>query len=241
MGATISFVAKTETGKFVIRLPAVQAHKIWASFYDSTPNPLLALARRSLGNLPQVRHAKNAIDIACGTGQCLEQLQNHGANVIGVDACEPMLQEAKKRIVLSGRLVQGDARSLPFANRWADLVICSMSLGYFHDLDAVFREFARIACSGASVIVSDLHPQAVMAGWTRSFKVGSTSFEIQHSDYSSGQIATAARLGGLSLRQWSNVRLGWPEFPIFEQADKVDLFQKSTRTPALFLAVWTRR
>ena len=240
MGTALSGVAKTETGKSVIRLPAVQAHEVWAPSYDSMPNPLLALARRSFGNLLQGRSAKNVIDIACGTGQDLEQLRRTGANVFGLDACAPMLEKAKKKSVLAGRLVQGDAASLPFADNWADLVICSMSLGYLDDLSIIFREFARVACPGASIIVGDLHPHAIAAGWTRSFKVASISYEIQHFCYSIHQIRQAAAFGGLSLREWSDVRLGWPEFPIFEQAGKIQLFEKFISTPALFLAMWEK-
>jgi SAM-dependent methyltransferase len=240
MGTAFSVFTKAEIGKFVIRVPAVEAHEVWAPFYDSTPNPLLALARRSLSDLLHGRNGKNVIDIACGTGEHVERLRQTGANVFGLDACGPMLQEAKKRVVLAGRLVQGDASSLPLADRWADLVICSMSLGYFDRLDTIFSEFARVARPGGSIVVSDLHPHAIAAGWTRSFKAASISYEIQHFRYSTEQIREAARFVGLSLQQWSNVRLGWPEFPIFEQADKIHLFEKSTRMPALFLAMWEK-
>ena len=240
MGTAFSRVTKTKIGKFVIRLRAVQAHEVWAPLYDSTPNPLLALAKRSLNNVLQKRNAKNVIDIACGTGQYLEELRPSGANVFGLDACEPMLQEAKKRTALTGRLVRADAASLPFVDGWADLVICSMSLGYFDDLNTVFRQFARVARPGASITVTDLHPHAIAAGWTRSFKAGSISYQIQHFCYSGEQIRHAARFGGLSLRRWSNVRLGSREFPVFEQAGKIHLFPKATRTPALFLAIWEK-
>jgi ubiquinone/menaquinone biosynthesis C-methylase UbiE len=152
-----------------------------------------------------------------------------------------MLQEARKRTALSGRLVQGDAGSLPFVDGRADLVMCSMSLGYFHDLDSAFGEFARVARLGASIVVTDLHPDGIAAGWTRSFKAGSTSYEIQHYSYSTEQIRNAALSRQLSLRQWTNARLGWPEFPIFEQGGKADLFEKSIHTPALFLARWEKR
>lgn len=225
----------------MICLPAVQAHKIWAPFYDSMPNPLLALERRSLGELLRGRKAENVIDIACGTGRCLEQLRHSGANVFGLDACEPMLQEARKRCVLSGRLVQGDSRSLPFAGGWADLVLCSMSLGYFEDLERVFAEFSRVARRGASIIVTDLHPDAIAAGWTRSFKTACIACEVQHFCYSAEQIRDAARDRGLLLTQWSQAHLGWPEFPIFEETGKVHLFRASTETPALLLAVWEKQ
>lgn len=161
--------------------------------------------------------------------------------MFGLDACEPMLVQAKMRATaLAGRLVQGNAQRLPYASSTADLVLCSMSLGYFENLSAIFKEFARVARPGGSVAVTDVHPDAIAAGWKRSFRSGDVFCEIEHFYYPVETIREAAFRAGLHLLAWADAKLGYPEFPIFRQAGKAQLFHHATKRPALFLAVWER-
>lgn len=240
MGATISVVAKAETGELVMRLPPMEAHTVWAPVYDSTPNPLLALERRSLAPLLNVCIAGTIIDVGCGTGQWLAHLQQAGTSVFGMDLCEAMLNQCRRRDGISGRVIRADAHSIPFANECADVVLSSMSLAYFEDLNLVFREFARMARSGASIFASDVHPEAIVAGWSRSFRCGTACYEIEHFRYSIEQVLFAANQAGLRLRWCSEARLGLPELPVFCQAGKPELLDALTTTPALFLAVWEK-
>ncbi|HEX7359290.1 MAG TPA: class I SAM-dependent methyltransferase [Bryobacteraceae bacterium] len=223
-----------------MRLPPIEAHTVWAPVYDSTPNPLLALERRSLAPLLNGRAAGTIIDVGCGTGQWLAHLLRAGANIFGMDLCEAMLNQCRQRDGISGRLVRADAHSLPFASECADVVLSSMSLAYFEDLDLVFEEFARIARSGASIFASDVHPEAIAAGWRRSFRCGTACYEIEHFRYSIEQVLFAANCAGLRLRWCSEARLGGSERPIFCEAGKAELFDALTATPALFLAIWER-
>lgn len=224
-----------------MRLPAIEAHTVWAPVYDSTPNPLLALERRSLAPLLNGRTTGTIIDMGCGTGQWLAHLQQAGANVFGMDLCEAMLNQCRRhRDGTSGRLIRADAHSLPFANGCADVVLSSMSLAYFEDLNLVFKEFIRVARLGASVVVSDVHPEAIAAGWTRSFKSGPIHYQIEHFQHSLEQILFAAYRAGLRLRWCSEARLGCAERPIFCEAGKPELLDALTTRPALFLAIWEK-
>lgn len=240
MGAALFVAAQAKTGEPVMLLPPVEAHTLWAPLYDSAPNPLLALERRSMGALLDGHAAGTIIDVACGTGQWLAHLLRAGAKVFGMDLCEAMLNQCRRRDGIPGRLIQADAHSLPFASECADVVLSSMSLAYFEDLNLIFKEFTRIARSGASIFASDVHPEAIAAGWSRSFRCGTACYEIEHFRYSIEQVLFAANRAGLRLRWCSEARLGRPERPIFCEAGKPELFDALTTTPALFLAIWEK-
>ncbi len=223
-----------------MRVSALEGHRLWAPFYGHSGNPVLALERRSLANILSSLKPATVVDVACGTGYWLLHFQKQGATVFGVDFSSEMLGEAT-RFLLRGRVALGNAEFLPIRDEAADLVVCSMSLGYFPNLLGTFREFQRIAAAGACIAVSDLHPAAVSAGWTRSFTVGETHYEIEHYSPSLEDIDHAALAAGLCARHGETVYFGDSEYPIFEAHGKAERFLVVKETPALFLRTWEKQ
>jgi ubiquinone/menaquinone biosynthesis C-methylase UbiE len=222
------------------RVSAIEGHALWAPVYDSGPNPLLHLERRSMNALLQDLRPSVMIDVACGTGSWLLHFLQGGTKVFGIDACEPMLREAERNRSLRGRFSLGEAESLPFRARTANLVLCSMSLGYFQDLVQIFQEFSRVSMPGAYIAVSDLHPAAIDAGWTRSFKRGEHHYELATRFHSLEEVSQAAFSAGLRFRSQEVAYIADPEFSILRSAGKEKLFRTLTSIPALFLSLWEK-
>ena len=223
-----------------MRVAAVQAHRLWAPVYDSCLNPILALERRAMESVLKPLQPCRVVDVACGTGRWLPHLQNAGSQVFGCDACEEMLYEATKNHSLRGRLALADAERLPFRSSVADLILCSLSLGYFRRLDRVFREFARTVTLGGVIAVSDLHPDALAAGWKRSFNVGREKYEIMHYSRALEEIKEAATDAGLRCRSFEEVSLGAAELPIFQRVGRERYFESAKSIAALFIGVWEK-
>jgi ubiquinone/menaquinone biosynthesis C-methylase UbiE len=221
-------------------LRAVDAYRLWAATYDSEANPLVALDRRTMSRLLGTVAPSRLVDVACGSGRWLLHFQRAGASVFGVDSCDAMLEQAAKHVSLRGRLLCGDAMHLPLRDGTADLCFCSLALGYFSDLYRSFSELARIAAPGGRVAVSEIHPQALAAGWTRSFKSASTRYEIGHYSYTLNDIYGAAKASGLRPVLRHSAFFGEPELPFFQQAGKEKLFAAVEAIPALFAALWER-
>jgi SAM-dependent methyltransferase len=223
---------------------AIEGHRLWAPIYDSGLNPIVALERRAMWDvLRGLRPAKllaTAIDVACGTGHCLSHLQQTGWQVFGCDACEQMLRQANERVSLRGRVALADAERIPFSASIASLVLCSLSLGYFHNADRAFCEFARISKPGGRIAISDLHPTALNAGWTRSFKLGGQRYEIAHHRRTLKEIRASASAAGLRIKSHHDVHFGDPELPTFQQNGKENLFRVTMSIPALFISVWEK-
>ena len=238
MGAAFCRFEEAEAGEFVMRVSAIEGHRLWASTYDSTPNPLVALERRMMRDILSALQPSRVIDVGCGTGQWLLHFQRTGSQVFGCDACREMLSEARKIHSLRGRLVLACAENIPFRSAFADLVLCLLSLAYFKDIDRVFREFARVSKSGGVIAVCDLHPEARIAGWKRSFRLGRQSYEIAYHYRTVQDVARAAANGGLRSRLSQTIYFGMPELPLFQRAGKEDRFWSVKSVPALFAGLW---
>jgi ubiquinone/menaquinone biosynthesis C-methylase UbiE len=223
-----------------MRASAIEGHRLWAPVYDSSLNPLLALERRAMGDFLKVIQPSRMIDVACGTGQWLLHFQETGSDVFGCDACEEMLNEATKTASLRGRITLADAECIPFRDSMADLILCSVSLGYFRNIGRVFREFARASKAGGFIAVSDLHPDALLSGWTRSFKLDEQRYEIEHHRRTVQEVNCAAADAGLSPKFSRDIYFTISEFPLFQRAGKQDLFRTVKSIPALFIGLWEK-
>ena len=221
-----------------MQVAALEGHRIWSRTYDSGPNPLLALEMRVLGGLLPRMDGRRVVDVACGTGRWMSYARSRGAKVVGVDLCHEMLVQAVSKPGLAGSVALGSAERLPVADGVADIVLCSFALGYMPL--AVMGEMARIAAPGSMVVVSDLHPEAVAAGWTRSFRAGDVVYEMEHAAYSIAEILEAG--AGLDLvQQPASVCFGEPERELFFNAGKGHLFAAVAGIPAVWIGIWTRR
>ncbi|MBV8551207.1 MAG: class I SAM-dependent methyltransferase [Acidobacteriaceae bacterium] len=204
------------------------------------PNPLLALEAGVVGRLLDSTEPLGVIDVGCGTGRWMLHFRRRGTSVFGLDLCAEMLSKAEKHPELRGRLVLGDAQSLPFPDNAADLTLCSFGAAYMPDLPRVFAEMARVCARGGRVLVSDLHPSAAAAGWNRSFKVGASAYELEHFVYSAAQIREAAASAGLQFQTQSEAYFGEAERPIFERAGKQHLISDLSTVPAIWVGLWSK-
>lgn len=224
-----------------MRVSPLEGHAIWASHYDAEPNPLLGLETRTLRRFMEPIPLRRFIDVACGTGRWMSYLHARGGDVLGTDACEPMLKVAKAKTGLRGKCVLADATLLPFPRRFADLTLCSFAAGYVPDLPRLVYELAAITQHGGRVIVADLHPLAVAAGWTRSFRVGANVYDIEHRTHSEEQLFAAGEYADLRLETQLNVSFGEPERVLFERAGKHEVFDQVSVIPAVWIGVWRTR
>ncbi len=223
-----------------MRVSALDGHRLWASSYDSDLNPVLALEMRMLKNLLDPTRAKCCIDVACGTGRWMSYVLCRGANVFGIDACFEMLSVAERKPELHGRSALAEATCLPFANETADVALCSFAAGYLPHLNQAVGEMARIVKSAGRVIISDLHPTALKAGWTRSFRVADQVVEMEHFAPSLEEIRTAAERASLQPHIQIESSFGDPERPIFRRAGKEHILARASKIPAIWIGIWKK-
>ena len=218
-------------------ISAAEAYRLWAETYDHDPNPLVELEHRILKERLHLLPGERLLDLATGTGRWLEYAVSHGVVATGADVCPEMLAVAATKRGVKGRLACADLCALPFASDSADLAVCSLALGYIDPIELAFREMARIA---PRIMVSDLHPDAVRAGWVRSFHTSNATFEIRHYDHLWVRMEACARAAGLRLLWKIDASFGEPERSLFERAGKADAYIRAQQVPAVLISAWVR-
>jgi demethylmenaquinone methyltransferase/2-methoxy-6-polyprenyl-1,4-benzoquinol methylase len=115
--------------------------------------------RRAVAMLPAESEAK-ILDLCGGTGDVSLEIarQDRGALVACCDFAHPMLARAGdkfRRRGVAGRcvLLEADALDLPFPDATFDGVTVAFGVRNLEDLDAGFREMARVLRPGGTLIV----------------------------------------------------------------------------------------
>jgi predicted TPR repeat methyltransferase len=237
VGATIRIAAQATLGELVTAMSAAAAYRLWANTYDHDPNPLVALERRVLSEQMHLFRGERLMDLATGTGRWLEYALSRGVRATGVDLCAEMLAVAATKRGVKGRLACADLCALPFASDSVDFAVCSFALGYIDRLELAFREMARIA---RRIITSDLHPDAVRAGWARSFRTTSGSYQIEHYDHLWARVEASARAAGLRPVSRLDASFGEQERELFERAGKGSAFMAAQQVLAVLISEWVR-
>jgi len=222
------------------RVSAAVGYSLWSQNYDRDPNPLLALETRILAGKLNDLGKKVFVDIACGTARWMVYAAQMGAHVFGADLVPEMLAAARQKPRTAGRLIQADACHLPFVDNFADIALCSFALGYLRDPECVFRELGRITKRRGMVIASDLHPEALEAGWRRTFRCGSTLLEIENYSHSCEQLVHAGSSANLELREVLQPCFDSPEITIMRDAGKTEQIQEVLKVPAILVLLWER-
>lgn len=224
-------------GKPVVHLSIREGYRRWAASYDHDPNPLLALEERAARSILGSLAGLTVIDICAGTGRWMSIVRSMGAKAIGVDITPEMLHCAALKPGCAA-VALGDLTRIPIRSESADLAICSFGISYVPCVRVAFCEMARIACR---VMVADMHPAAVRAGWSRSFDTASRKYCVAHYAHSLAEIETAAREAGLSPEHSIAGHFAEPERRIFARAGKEHVFDQVSAIPAVFVKTWVKR
>jgi SAM-dependent methyltransferase len=103
---------------------------------------------------------KRVLDAGCGTGVYTEWLAERGAEVLGVDVSEGMLEHARELVGDRAEFRRADLGApLEFAATGGfDGVVSALALGYVADWRVPFSEFARLLRPGGFLVFSTGHP-----------------------------------------------------------------------------------
>jgi demethylmenaquinone methyltransferase / 2-methoxy-6-polyprenyl-1,4-benzoquinol methylase len=121
--------------------------------------------RRRAVDLAQVGPGSRALDVATGTGDLAIELRARGAEVIGLDFSERMLELAREKAP-GIEFVQGNALELPYPAASFDAVTVGFGARNFSDLDRGLAELARVLRPGGRVVILEItSPQRPPLSW----------------------------------------------------------------------------
>lgn len=128
-----------------------------AEIYDAIFVPaLFGEWAEPLCDVAEIAPGARVIDIACGTGATTRAAQSAafpGGGVSGLDRNDGMLTVARARSP-GIAFIEGRAETLPFSDRYFDVVLCQFGLMFFDDRAAALREMRRVLRDGGRVALS---------------------------------------------------------------------------------------
>jgi cytosine/adenosine deaminase-related metal-dependent hydrolase/ubiquinone/menaquinone biosynthesis C-methylase UbiE len=216
---------------------AQESFDLWAEVYDEQPNPLLALEERHLLNCLPPLPMRNVLDAGCGTGRWLAKFAELSpASLVGIDCSNEMLSRARAKLGERAQLYEGDCTALPVADASVDLLLSSFVLSYVQDLKAFARECGRVARAGATIVISDMHPEtAIKRKWKRVFHRHHQPIEIEAHSRSIDYISEAFLEQGFQTQALLESCFEAPERPFFEASGKLSEFEKLSDDPAIYV------
>ncbi len=105
------------------------------------------------------KQPQRVLDVGCGTGALLEELAAllpPSVSLAGIDAAPAMVAKTAARLEGRGRVAQGFAERLPFADGDFDLVVSTLSFDHWADQGQGLGECARVLAPGGLLVLADL-------------------------------------------------------------------------------------
>ncbi len=117
--------------------------------------------------LLRLRRGARVLDVACGYGRHVAELQRLGLRAAGVDLSGPMLASARQyaaRHRLAASYARADFRALPFRRAFAAAFNFFLSFGYLDDRQnaLVLAELADILKPGGRLLMDAWNPERVL-------------------------------------------------------------------------------
>ncbi len=111
--------------------------------------------RARAADLARVGPGSRALDVATGTGDLAVELASRGADVVGMDFAEGMLELARKKAP-SLTFEPGDAQALAYEDGSFDAATVGFGARNFGDLRRGLEEMARVVRPGGRVVVLEI-------------------------------------------------------------------------------------
>jgi SAM-dependent methyltransferase len=105
--------------------------------------------------LPSLQ-GKTILDLGCAVGDQAAELVSRGAQVIGVDTNEELLQEAQSRHLPNAEFRNCDLRALPDLSVLADGLWCSFAAAYFPDLSSLLASWGKYLRPGGWIAITEI-------------------------------------------------------------------------------------
>ena len=179
----------------------VEAYNQWAHQYDSNENKTRDLDRVATQKTLEKYAFKKVLELGCGTGKNTAWLLEQGAEVIGVDFSEGMLEKARGKIQsYKVTFIQADiTKEWPAEIPPVDLATCSLTLEHIADLDFVFQQAYQKIQSGGYFFICELHPFKQYVGSKARYDTAEGVRELEVYVHHISAFLQAAKQSGFSL------------------------------------------
>ena len=105
------------------------------------------------------------LDLGCGYGYYTDYFQSVGADTVGIDGSEKMIEIARDKYPNCKFYVCDITKKLPFDNDTFDIIFCNQVLMDVDDIESVFCECSRVLKTSGILYYSIVHPAFYDGSW----------------------------------------------------------------------------
>jgi SAM-dependent methyltransferase len=223
-----------------ITVPTSEGYDLWSEFYDDYDNPLVQLEEPILDQLFSEVSGKSFLDLGCGTGRHSIRFAKKGAEVVGLDNSQGMLEKAQKKALEilpqskrpKFQKFDLDQGTYPFHDQTFDIIGSFLALEHIQNLGHFFSECKRLVKKEGKIVFTFMHPAMLLKGVQARFNHPESGDKIyplgrpyQISDYYNEVIKAGLKVSSISEHQLTDKDrvsaknekyINWPLLLIFE-------------------------
>jgi ubiquinone/menaquinone biosynthesis C-methylase UbiE len=143
---------------------ATNYDQIAGTYHQRYENGKLDGIAAALKDLVYQARPEHVLEVGCGTGRWLSELQEIVKYVYGIDPFTAMLHEARRQGSQCA-LVSGDAIDLPFSTSTFDLIFCVNAIHHFGKPHVFITEARRLLKANGILAVIGMDPRACRESW----------------------------------------------------------------------------
>jgi ubiquinone/menaquinone biosynthesis C-methylase UbiE len=110
------------------------------------------------------KQTEGVLEVGCGTGHWLAELNNKGYKAIGLEPNPYMLEVARRKLPKTV-LVQGQAETLPWKEETFNRVFCINAIHHFSDSEKFISETRRVLKKNGGLMIVGLDPNSGLDSW----------------------------------------------------------------------------
>lgn len=179
----------------------ITGYNQWANFYDSYPNPTVAIDDLTFPEFYDDVRNESVLEIGCGTGRHTKRLIELENTVVGVDVSAGMLEKARQKINSpNASFIEGDILDVQIPNAPFDSIVMSLVLEHISDLNRFFSRSAELLKAKGRIFFSEIHPERIEAGIMAHFKqADGEEFHLESRPHTELEIRDAANRYGFEV------------------------------------------
>jgi ubiquinone/menaquinone biosynthesis C-methylase UbiE len=135
-----------------------------ATYHQRYTNGKLDGIAAALKDIVHKAHTEHVLEVGCGTGRWLSELQENVKHLYGIDPFVAMLQEARRQGTQCP-LAGGDAIHLPFSASTFDLIFCVNAIHHFGEPQVFIAEARRLLKANGILAVIGMDPRSCRESW----------------------------------------------------------------------------
>ena len=206
------------------------AHPWMTAVHEGEIKSRLLITNKAIINTVLARNPKTVLDVGCGEGWIIRELNKAGIKSLGIDVVPELIEYANKQGNGRFKILSYQELSSEVIKEKFDLIVCNFSLLGYESVNHVFKQAPSLLNNGGSMIIQTIHPvtecgdEDYKDGWREGSWKG---FNRQFSDPAPWYFRTLETWKVLFLKNG------------FELIDMIEPINPETNTPASIVFVGT--